>query len=66
MATVTEIIRCLKKDMAGDLLAGAEYADRVSANAARNPWACPGDAENYREAAAKLLTEYQLKEGKDK
>ena len=53
-ASTPEIVRCLKRDMDGDLLAGARYAERIAAGAALNPWANPEMAGNYT-AAAKIL-----------
>ena len=53
-ASTPEIVRCLKRDMDGDLLAGARYAERIAAGAALNPWADPEMAGNYA-AAAKIL-----------
>ena len=59
MATTHEIVRCLKLDYDGDLLAGARYAERISANAALNPWASAEDAGNYAEAAKTLRNEHE-------
>jgi hypothetical protein len=59
MATIHEIVRCLKLDYDGDLLAGARYAERISANAALNPWAPAEDAGHYAEAAKILTNEYE-------
>ena len=53
-ASTPEIVRCLNRDMDGDLLAGARYAERIAAGAALNPWADPEMADNYA-AAAKIL-----------
>jgi len=50
-ASTPEIVRCLKRDMDGDLLAGARYAERIAAGAALNPWADPEMAGNYADAA---------------
>jgi hypothetical protein len=49
-----QIVRCLLRDMDGDLEAGSQYADQISDAAERNPWARPGDAQAYREAARRL------------
>ena len=53
-ASTPQIVRCLKHDMDGDLLAGARYAERIAAGAALNPWADPEMTGNYA-AAANIL-----------
>lgn len=60
MTTPAQIIRCLRRDMAGDLVAAARYAERIAANARLNPWAEPGDADSYAEAARRLRHEEAL------
>ena len=60
MTTTSEIVRCLKYDMEGDLLAGARYAERIAANAGLNPWQDDaGFYHNYAEAARLLRKEHQ-------
>lgn len=61
MTTPETIVRCLKRDLCGDLLAGARYAERIAFAASMNPWAPAGDAEAYREAALRLRTEHEDK-----
>ena len=58
MTTPEQIIRCIKSDMDGDLIAGADYCERISRNASMNPWAEAGDAHNYAEAARRLRDEH--------
>lgn len=53
-ANPNQIVRCLLRDLDGDLEAKARYADQIANAAERNPWACPGDAQAYREAARRL------------
>lgn len=62
MTTTQQIVRCLKRDMGGDLLAGASYAERVARNAACNPWSPAEDAGNYAEAAMILRQEHERRE----
>ena len=57
MTTPSEIIRCLKLDMDGDLRAAAEYAEKIARSAAVNPWADATDAANYAEAGRRLRAE---------
>ena len=49
-----QIVRCLLRDLDGDIEAGARYADQIANTAERDSWACPGDAHAYREAARRL------------
>jgi len=49
----------------GDLEAGAQYADQVANAAERNPWARPGDAQAYREAARRLREMKLNRDGKE-
>lgn len=50
-----EILRCLRSDGFSPE-AGAQYAERIAAAARLNPFAEPGDAEAYAEAARILRT----------
>ena len=59
MTTPTEIVRCIKRDMDGNLLAGAKYCEEIAANARMNPWAAPEDAHNYSTAASLLRQQIQ-------
>lgn len=56
MTTPEQIVRCLKSDI-GNLPAAIDYAEKISAGFRLNPWAEPGDAENYAEAARRLRAE---------
>lgn len=58
MTTPEQIVRCLKRDMSGDLLAGARYAERIAAAASMNPWSPAEDSANYAEAATRLRAEH--------
>jgi len=58
-ASTPQIVRCLKSDMGGDLLAGARYAERIAFTSALNPWADPETAGNYAAAAQILRNEYE-------
>lgn len=60
MTTPNQIVRCIKRDMSGDLAAGARYCEEIAANARMNPWASPEDASNYTEAAKLLRREIEL------
>ncbi|HXJ55420.1 MAG TPA: hypothetical protein VNU68_02035 [Verrucomicrobiae bacterium] len=60
--SVSQIVRCLKTDMSGDLLAGAAYAERISRAASMNPWSPPGDSHAYAEAARVLRSEHEERE----
>jgi hypothetical protein len=62
MTTPQQIVRCLKRDMSGDLLAGARYAEKISRSAAMNPWSPAEDSPNYAEAARILRTEHEDRE----
>jgi len=62
MTTPEQIVRCLKRDMDGDLLAGARYADRIAAAATANPWSQAEDSVNYAEAARRLRAEHAEEE----
>jgi len=57
------IIRCLKRDFDGDLVAAYRYAERIAWNARNNIFAFPGDAEAYAEAARRLRAEHVSKLG---
>ncbi len=62
-ALSNEIIRCLKRDFDGDLVAAYQYAERIALNARNNIFAFPGDAEAYTEAARRLQAEHVAKLG---
>lgn len=53
-ANPNQIVRCLLRDLDGDIAAGCRYAEQVANMAERNPRGCPGDANAYREAARRL------------
>jgi hypothetical protein len=61
-ASTPQIVRCLRHDLDGDLLAGARYAERIAAAAALNPWADPEMAGNYAAAAQILRNEHEQHE----
>lgn len=65
--TAGQIVRCIHSDYGTrpmELQAGAEYCERIGRGYLMNPWAEPGDAGAYLEAARVL--EHEAKVAREK